>query len=117
MAYFDSVASRYDELMSENLKFSGLSPDYFDVMKVTLLKELISSRLSPGSSWRLLDFGCGIGKSHPLILNHFPNSDELCKKDLMVKNIKRYRKDLERENNPLAEKDDLGRYINMDIIP
>ncbi len=73
MAYFDSVASRYDELMSENLKFSGLSPDYFDVMKVTLLKELISSRLSPGSSWRLLDFGCGIGKSHPLILNHFPN--------------------------------------------
>jgi tubulin polyglutamylase TTLL1 len=35
----------------------------------------------------------------------------------MVKNIKRYRKDLERENSPLAEKDELGRYINMDIIP
>ena len=41
----------------------------------------------------------------------------MCKKDLMVKNIKRYRKDLERENSPLAEKDELGRYINMDIIP
>jgi tubulin polyglutamylase TTLL1 len=35
----------------------------------------------------------------------------------MVKNIKRYRKDLERENSPFAEKDELGRYINMDIIP
>lgn len=35
----------------------------------------------------------------------------------MVKNIKRYRKDLERENSPLAEKDEQGRYINMDIIP
>jgi tubulin polyglutamylase TTLL1 len=35
----------------------------------------------------------------------------------MVKNIKRYRKELERENSPLAEKDELGRYINMDIIP
>ena len=35
----------------------------------------------------------------------------------MVKNIKRYRKDLERENSPLAEKDELGRYANMDIIP
>ena len=35
----------------------------------------------------------------------------------MVKNIKRYRKDLERENSPLAEKDELGRYVNMDIIP
>jgi tubulin polyglutamylase TTLL1 len=40
------------------------------------------------------------------ILNHFPNSEELCKKDLMVKNIKRFRKDMERENNPIAEKDD-----------
>jgi tubulin polyglutamylase TTLL1 len=29
----------------------------------------------------------------------------------MVKNIKRYRKDLERENSPLAEKDELGRYL------
>ena len=35
----------------------------------------------------------------------------------MVKNIKRYRKDLERENSPLDEKGELGRYVNMDIIP
>ena len=41
----------------------------------------------------------------------------MTKKDLMVKNIKRYRRDLEREGNPLAEKDDQGRYIHMDIIP
>jgi tubulin polyglutamylase TTLL1 len=63
---------------------------------------------NPDSGFRLNDFQ---------ILNHFPNSDELCKKDLMVKNIKRYRKELERENNPLAEKDELGRYINLDIVP
>ena len=31
----------------------------------------------------------------------------------MVKNIKRYRKDLEKEGNPLAEKDENGRYINL----
>ncbi|KAJ3049731.1 putative tubulin polyglutamylase ttll1, partial [Rhizoclosmatium hyalinum] len=30
------------------------------------------------------------------IINHFPNNLELTKKDLMVKNIKRYRKDLEK---------------------
>jgi tubulin polyglutamylase TTLL1 len=63
---------------------------------------------NPDSGFRLNDFQ---------LLNHFPNADELCKKDLMVKNIKRYRKDLERENSPLAEKDELGRYVNMDIIP
>ncbi|ORY36702.1 tubulin-tyrosine ligase [Rhizoclosmatium globosum] len=31
-----------------------------------------------------------------MIINHFPNNLELTKKDLMVKNIKRYRKDLEK---------------------
>jgi tubulin polyglutamylase TTLL1 len=51
------------------------------------------------------------------VINHFPNHDELTKKDLMVKNIKRYRKDLERDRDPLAERDEQGRYIHMDIIP
>jgi tubulin polyglutamylase TTLL1 len=35
----------------------------------------------------------------------------------MVKNIKRYRKDLEKDKDPFAEKDEQGRYIHMDIIP
>ena len=47
------------------------------------------------------------------IINHFPNHYELTRKDLMVKNIKRYRKDLEKEGNPLAEKDENGRYIHL----
>jgi tubulin polyglutamylase TTLL1 len=32
------------------------------------------------------------------VLNHFPNHYELTRKDLMVKNLKRYRKELERVN-------------------
>ena len=51
------------------------------------------------------------------ILNHFPNHLELTRKDLMVKNIKRFRKDMERENNPLAERDDQGNLIYLDIVP
>jgi tubulin polyglutamylase TTLL1 len=35
----------------------------------------------------------------------------------MVKNIKRYRKDMEKENNPIAEKDEQGNYVYMDIVP
>lgn len=31
----------------------------------------------------------------------------------MVKNIKRYRRDLEKENNPVSEKDENGRYIHL----
>jgi len=33
----------------------------------------------------------------------------------MVKNIKRYRKDLEKEGSPLAEKDDTGRFIHFGL--
>jgi len=47
------------------------------------------------------------------IINHFPNHYELTRKDLMVKNIKRYRKDLEKEGSPLAEKDETGRFIHF----
>lgn len=33
----------------------------------------------------------------------------------MVKNIKRYRKDLERDGSPLAERDELGRYVHLGV--
>lgn len=51
------------------------------------------------------------------VISHFPNHYELTRKDLMVKNIKRYRKDLEREGNALAEKDENGKYVHLDFIP
>ena len=51
------------------------------------------------------------------LLNHFPNHYELTRKDLMVKNIKRYKKEIEKENSPLAEKDENGNYKYLDIIP
>ena len=55
------------------------------------------------------------------MINHFPNHYELSRKDLLVKNIKRYRKDLERDNNPLAEKTEPNwsgmRYIYLDFVP
>ncbi len=44
------------------------------------------------------------------VINHFPNHYELTRKDLMVKNIKRYRRELEKDGNMLSEKDDLGTY-------
>ncbi len=35
----------------------------------------------------------------------------------MVKNLKRYRRDLEREGSALAEKNEQGRYLYLDFIP
>jgi tubulin polyglutamylase TTLL1 len=52
------------------------------------------------------------------IINHFPNHYELSRKDLLVKNIKRYRKELEREKDPLAERGEVpSRYLHLDFIP
>lgn len=59
------------------------------------------------------------------IINHFPNSHELSRKDRLVNNIKRYRKDLERKGHALAktlpQRTKLGiggtRYMYLDIIP
>ena len=49
------------------------------------------------------------------IISHYPSHYELTRKDLMVKNIKRYRRELERDGNPIAEKDETGRYIHLGL--
>ncbi|KAJ8386688.1 hypothetical protein AAFF_G00168040 [Aldrovandia affinis] len=51
------------------------------------------------------------------MVNHFPNHYELTRKDLMIKNIKRYRKEMEKEGSPLAEKDENGKYLYLDFVP
>ena len=47
------------------------------------------------------------------IINHFPTHYELTRKDCMVRNIKRYRKDLEKDGSPMAERDEHGHYIHL----
>lgn len=51
------------------------------------------------------------------MINHFPNHYELTRKDLMVKNLKRYRKELAKENNPIGERDENGVFKYLDFIP
>ena len=51
------------------------------------------------------------------VINHFPNHYELTRKDLMVKNLKRYRKELAKENNPIGERDENGVFKYLDFIP
>ncbi|UYV64462.1 TTLL1 [Cordylochernes scorpioides] len=51
------------------------------------------------------------------IINHFPTYQELTRKDYIVKNINRYREELDKQGSPLAEKDNMGKYIHLDFIP
>ncbi|MGH0116526.1 UNVERIFIED_CONTAM: hypothetical protein FKN15_009659 [Acipenser sinensis] len=59
----------------------------------------------------------GYRLSDDQIVNHFPNHYELTRKDMMIKNIKRYRRELEKEGSPLAEKDENGKYVYLDFVP
>eukprot|EP00050_Salpingoeca_kvevrii_P007748 m.298326 g.298326 ORF g.298326 m.298326 type:complete len:403 (+) comp13833_c0_seq1:294-1502(+) len=70
-----------------------------------------------GTTHRIFNPDSGFRLNDNQLLNHFPNHYELTRKDLMVKNIKRYRRELEREGSPLAERDERGRYVHLDIIP
>jgi tubulin polyglutamylase TTLL1 len=70
-----------------------------------------------------LDIGYRLNDNQ--LINHFPNNYELVRKDLLVKNIKRYRKELEREGNALACKTEVSLangqnvslYLYLDFIP
>jgi tubulin polyglutamylase TTLL1 len=115
-------------VQSNNFKFKWRS----DLDKATIINNFEKrgwTKHNAEDDWNIywaLPYSCrvkyfGLDASQRLqenqVINHFPNHDELTKKDTMVKNIKRYRKDLEKEKDPLAEKDEHGRYVHMDIIP
>ena len=51
---------------------------------------------------RIFNVENGIRLNDNQIINHFPNHYELTRKDLMVKNLKRYKKELERVNSERA---------------
>lgn len=76
-----------------------------------------SFRMSVQTIRNVFSVETGYRLSDDQIVNHFPNHYELTRKDLMVKNIKRYRKELEKEGSPLAEKDESGKYLYLGLCP
>lgn len=80
------------------------------------LVSIFGFRMSVQTIRNVFSVETGYRLSDDQIVNHFPNHYELTRKDLMVKNIKRYRKELEKEGSPLAEKDENGKYIYLGML-
>lgn len=95
-----------DKLQSFSQNFHIIA-FYFNIHIFRMSIQTIRNVFSVDTGYRLSD---------DQMVNHFPNHYELTRKDLMIKNIKRYRKDLEKEGNPLAEKDENGKYIYLGIL-
>ena len=72
---------------------------------------------SVGKVRKIFNVETGVRLKDNQIINHYPNHYELTRKDLMVKNIKRYRKTLERQGNPIASRNNQGLYVHLDFVP
>ncbi len=74
-AEFDKFAAEYRQMHAANIGASGEAPDYFAEYKVRDIAHLVS--VKPGS-YRILDFGAGIGTSVPYLRKYFPSAALTC---------------------------------------
>jgi len=66
---FDAYAKNYNAILSEQLNFFEEDNFYFAEYKIAKLKNLISFQPK-----RILDFGCGIGRSTLFLNQYFPHA-------------------------------------------
>lgn len=57
MAEFDKYAANYTEIVSDSIRLTGESSDYFAAYKA----DYIARKIAPRPGARLLDYGCGVG--------------------------------------------------------
>ena len=68
---FDEYAKRYDEILGDTIP-EGLNEDgYFAEYKIAI----IATQTQSAPPRRILDFGCGAGRSLPYLAQYFPESD------------------------------------------
>ncbi len=68
---FDQYAKQYDHVLGEAIPESLNEDGYFAEYKVALM----ASRLRTHKPKRILDFGCGAGRSLPYLEKYFPESE------------------------------------------
>jgi len=72
---------------------------------------------SPHSIKQMFSPENGVRLGDNQLVNHFPNHYELTRKDLMVKNLKRYRKELERVNGERPAESHVTEHLDLECIP
>ena len=68
---FDQYAEQYDRMLGEAIPESLNEDSYFAEYKVALMARLLGTRPVK----RVLDFGCGAGRSLPYLDTHFPEAE------------------------------------------
>lgn len=73
MTVFDQYAENYDEGHTKAVAMSGFTPDYFHEYKLKEMVEYLKKEGLADKKLKLLDFGCGIGRSVKYIKKYLPN--------------------------------------------
>jgi SAM-dependent methyltransferase len=84
---FDTYADDYERMHKDSIKMSGYEPTYFDEHKIkTLFADYKSYSKDKTKTVKILNFGCGIGKSEEFINKYFTNCT-ICSVDISEKSI------------------------------
>jgi SAM-dependent methyltransferase len=70
---FDEYAENYEQLHKDSIKSSGFAPGYFDEHKIKVIVE--DYKPTQVQTEKILNFGCGIGKSEQFINKYFKNCE------------------------------------------
>jgi len=71
---FDRYAGEYDELVDRSIRSSGFPASFFTERKIREIAETLGARVAE-QQLRILNFGCGIGKSEPFLVRAFPRAE------------------------------------------
>jgi SAM-dependent methyltransferase len=64
---FDAYEQSYTETVNRAVAFSGLKVDFFTRVKVDYFSELLESLAPSVARAEVVDIGCGVANSHPLL--------------------------------------------------
>jgi ubiquinone/menaquinone biosynthesis C-methylase UbiE len=71
---FDNFADDYSGILDESISFSGERSSFFIELKIKLLHNYIRKELGIKDDLKILDYGCGTGRSAEFVNKYFPNS-------------------------------------------
>lgn len=67
---FDEYGETYDDAMRKSIGFMGQNHDYYTIAKVNRILDVVQRRLGNPRNQRVLDVGCGVGKTDRLLAPH-----------------------------------------------